>query len=68
MTHSMLPKCARALLNDLEAIKQVMDAKHQANLNAKSKEASAASGTAKGSSKKRSASGSPSKIACPKEG
>jgi hypothetical protein len=56
MTHSMLPKSPRALVNDLEAIEQVMDEKHQANLKAKSKEASAASGTAKVSSKKRSAS------------
>jgi hypothetical protein len=28
MTHSMLPKSPRALLNDLEAIKEVMDEKH----------------------------------------
>ena len=49
MTHSMLPKSPRTFLNDLEAIKQVMDEKHQANLKAKSKEASAASGAAKGS-------------------
>ncbi len=55
MTHSTLPKSPRALLNDLEAIKQVMDEKHQANLKEKSKEASAASGAAKGSSKKCSA-------------
>ncbi len=32
MTHSTLPKNPRALLNNLEAIKQVMDEKHQANL------------------------------------
>jgi hypothetical protein len=62
MTHSTLPKSPRALLNDLEAIKQVMDEKHQANLKVKSKEASTASGAAKGSSKKRSASGSPSEL------
>jgi hypothetical protein len=62
MTHSMLPKSPRALLNDLEAIEQIMDEQHQANLKAKSKEASAASGTTKGSSKKRSASGSPSEL------
>jgi hypothetical protein len=49
MTYSMLPKSPRALLNDLEAIKLVMDEKHQANLKAKSKEASAASEAAKGS-------------------
>jgi hypothetical protein len=35
MTHSMLPKNSRALLNDLELIKQVMDEKHNANLKAK---------------------------------
>jgi hypothetical protein len=59
MTHSMLPKNPRALLNDLEAIEQVMDEKHNnASLKAKAKEASAASAAAKGSSKKRSASGS----------
>ncbi len=57
MMHSMLPKSPRALLNDLEAIKRVMDEKHQANLKAKSKEVSAASRTAKESSKKHSASG-----------
>jgi hypothetical protein len=48
MMHSMLPKSPRAILDDLEAIKRVMNEKHQANLKAKSKEASAASGTAKG--------------------
>jgi hypothetical protein len=62
MTHSTLPKSPRALLNDQEAIEQVMDKKHQANLKAKAKEASAASGAAKGSSKKRSASGSPGEL------
>jgi hypothetical protein len=36
-----------------------MDEKHHANLKVKAKEVSAASETAKGSSKKRSASGSP---------
>jgi hypothetical protein len=51
MTHSTLPKDPRALLNNLEAIKQVMDEKHSASLKAKAKEASAASATAKGSSK-----------------
>ncbi len=56
MMHSTLLKNPRALLNDLETIKQVMDEKHNANLKAKAKEASAASRTAKGSSKKRSAS------------
>jgi hypothetical protein len=67
MTHSTLPKSPRALLNDLEAIEQVMDEKHQANLKAKSKEASAASGSTKGSSKKCSASGSPGELQVPKK-
>jgi hypothetical protein len=58
MMHSTLPKNPRALLNPLEASKQVMDEKHSASLKAKAKEASAASAAAKGSSKKRSASGS----------
>jgi hypothetical protein len=44
-----------------------MDEKHQANLKAKSKEASAASGSAKGSSKKRSASGSLGESQVPKK-
>jgi hypothetical protein len=56
MTHSMLPKNPRALLNNLEAIKQVMDEKHSASLKAKAKEVSVASAAAKGSSKKRSES------------
>jgi hypothetical protein len=60
MTHSTLPKNPRALLNDLEAIKQVMDEKHSASLKAKAKEASAASAAAKGSSRKRS--GSPGEL------
>jgi hypothetical protein len=67
MMHSTLPKSPRALLNDLQAIKQVVDEKHQANLKAKSKEASAASGTTKGRSKKRSASGSPGELQVPKK-
>jgi hypothetical protein len=62
MMHSTLLKSHRALLNDLEAIKEVMEEKHHANLKAKSKEASAASGAAKGSSKKRSASESPGEL------
>jgi hypothetical protein len=66
MMHSTLPKSPRALLNDLEAIKQVMDEKHQANLKAKSIEASAASGAAKENSKKRFASGSPGELQVPK--
>ncbi len=47
MTHSMLPKNLRALLNNLEAIEQVMDEKHSASLKAKAKEASSASAAAK---------------------
>ena len=68
MMHSTLPKNPRALLTDLEAIKQVMDEKHNANLKAKAKEASAASRAAKGSSKKRSTSGSPCEVRVPKKG
>jgi hypothetical protein len=67
MMHSTLPTSSRALLNDLEVIKQVMDEKHQANLKAKSREASAASGAAKGSCKKCSASGSPGELQVPKK-
>jgi hypothetical protein len=59
MTHSTLPKNPRALLNDLEAIEQVMEEKHNATLKAKAKEVTAASAAAKGSSKKHPASGSP---------
>jgi hypothetical protein len=60
MMHSTPPKSPRALLQNLEAIKCVMDKKHQASLKAKVKEASAASASAKGSYKKHSASGNPS--------
>jgi hypothetical protein len=67
MMHSTLPKSPRAFLNDLEAIKRVMDEKHQANLKAKSKEASAASRSAKGSSKKHSAFGSHGELRVPKK-
>jgi hypothetical protein len=67
MTHSTLPKNPRALLNDLEAIKQVMDEKHSASLKAKVKEASAASAAAKGSSKKHSASGSSGELQVPRK-
>jgi hypothetical protein len=38
MMHSTLHKNPRALLNDLNAIEQVMDEKHNANLKAKTKE------------------------------
>jgi hypothetical protein len=68
MMHSTLPKNPRALLNDLEAIKQVTDEKHNANLKAKAKEASATFGATKGSSKMHSASGSPSEVRVPKKG
>jgi hypothetical protein len=68
MMHAMLPKNPRALLNDLEAIKQVMDEKHNATLKSKAKEASAASRAAKGSSKKRSTSESPGELQVPKKG
>jgi hypothetical protein len=67
MAHSTLPKNPRTLLNNLEAIKRVMDEKHSASLKAKTKEASAASAAAKGSSKKRSASGSSGELWVPKK-
>ncbi len=59
MTHSTLPKSPRALLPDIEAIKCIMNKKHQARLKAKAKEASYVSTSTKGSSKKHSASGNP---------
>jgi hypothetical protein len=68
MTHAVLSKNPRALLTDLEAIERVMDEKHNANLKAKAKEASAASEAAKGSFNKRSASGSPGEVQVPKKG
>ena len=58
MTHSTLPNGTRALLQDLESIKSIMEERHEAGLKAKTKEASA-SAIAKGTSKKRSASGNP---------
>jgi hypothetical protein len=58
MTHMTLLDGTRTLLQDLESIERVMDEKHEAGQKAKVKEA-AASAIAKGSSKKRSASGSP---------
>jgi hypothetical protein len=67
MTHSTLPKNPRALLNNLEAIEQVMDEKHNVSLKAKAKKASAASAATKGSSKKRSASGSSGELRVPKK-
>jgi hypothetical protein len=56
MTHSMLPKNTRALLNNLEAMERFMDEKHSISLKAKAKEAASASAATKGSFKKRSAS------------
>jgi hypothetical protein len=58
MMHSTLPESTRALLQDLEAIKCIMDKRHEAGLKAKAKEASA-SAIDKGTSKKRSSTGSP---------
>jgi hypothetical protein len=68
MMYSTLPQNPRALLTDLEAIKHVMDEKFHANLKARAKEATAASRTAKGSSKKLSPSGSPGEVQVPKKG
>jgi hypothetical protein len=65
MMHSMLPKNPRALLNNLEAIKRVIDKKHCASLKVKAKEASAASAAAKGSSQKRPASRSSGDLRIP---
>jgi hypothetical protein len=67
MTHSTLPKNPRALLNNLEAIKQVMNKKHNASLKAKAKEANAASAAAKGSSKKHPTSGNSGDLQVPKK-
>jgi hypothetical protein len=67
MMHSTLFKNPRALLNNLEAIEQVMHEKHSAFLKAKAKEVSAASAAAKGSSNKRSASGSSGELRVPKK-
>jgi hypothetical protein len=67
MMHSMLPKNPRALLNNLEAIEQVMDEKHSASLKAKAKEASTASAATKRSSKKHSASWSSAELRVPKK-
>ncbi len=65
MMHYMLPKNSRVLLNNLEAIKQVMDEKHSASLKAKAKEASAASAATKGSYQKHPASGSSGDLQVP---
>ncbi len=67
MMHSKLPKNPRALLNNLEAIKQIMDEKHNASLKAKAKELSATSTAAKGSSKKHPASGCFGELQVPKK-
>ncbi len=48
MMHSMLPKSPRVLLLYLEATKQVMNEKHQANLKIKAKKSSTASASTKG--------------------
>jgi hypothetical protein len=66
MMHSTLPKNPRALVNNLEAIEQVMDEKHNATLKAKANEATAASAAAKGSSKKHPASGNSAELRVPK--
>jgi hypothetical protein len=67
MTHSMLPKNPRALLNNLEAIKRVMDEKHSISVKATAKEATAASAATKESSKKCSASGNSGELQVPKK-
>jgi hypothetical protein len=67
MTHSTLPKNPRALLNNQEAIKQVVDEKHNATLKVKAKEATAASAAAKGSSKKHPASRNSGELRVPKK-
>jgi hypothetical protein len=58
MTHTTLPDGTRTLLQDLKSIKRIIEEKHEAGQKAKAKEA-AASTIAKGSFKKRSASGNP---------
>jgi hypothetical protein len=58
MTHQTLPSGTRALLQDLEPIKRVMDEKHKASHKAKAKDPSA-SAIAKGCSKKRFGSRNP---------
>jgi hypothetical protein len=67
MMHLTLPKSPRALLPDLEAIKHVMNKKRHASLKVKAKEASSASASTKGSSKKHSASGNPGELQVPKK-
>jgi hypothetical protein len=58
MTHSTLSDGTRTLLQDLELIECTMEERHEAGQKVKAKEATA-SMIAKGSSKKRSASGNP---------
>jgi hypothetical protein len=67
MTHSTLPNNPRVLLNDIDAIKQIMDKKHNASLEAKAKEANAASVATKGSFKKHHVSGSSGDLQVPKK-
>jgi hypothetical protein len=67
MTHPTLPKNPGALLNNLEAIEQVMDEKHNATLKAKAKKATAASAAAKGTSKKHPASRNSRELQVPKK-
>ncbi len=67
MTHSMLPKNPRALLNNLVPIELVMDEKHKASLKVKAKKANPASAAAKGSSKKHPASGNSGDLQVPKK-
>jgi hypothetical protein len=58
MMHLTLPDGTRTLLQDLESIEHIIEERHEAGLKTKAKEASA-SAIAKGTSKKRSASGNP---------
>jgi hypothetical protein len=58
MMHQTLLRGTRALLQDLEPIKRVMDERHKADHKAKAKDP-AASVIAMGSSKKHSGSGNP---------
>ncbi len=60
MMHSTLPKSIRVLLPDLEAIERIMNENHQESLKPKAKEASSASNSTEGISKKHSSSGIPS--------
>jgi hypothetical protein len=66
MMHSTLPDGTWTLLQDLESIKCIIEERHEAGLKAKANKASA-SVIAKGTFKKRSASGNPSEQV-PKKG